>query len=59
MIINDLNNKVLKASFSKVITIDDDGDGAVYIFPDTKGFIAGIQKKRSAEKLHQILKRAR
>ena len=59
MIVNDLNNKVGRASFSKVITIEDDGDDAVYVFPNTEGFLKGIQQKKNAEKLHAILKRVR
>jgi len=57
MIVNDLENMVERTSFTKVITIEDAGDSAVYVFPDTKGFLAGVQKKRNAEKLHRILSR--
>ncbi|MHA1275315.1 MAG: hypothetical protein ACTSPD_02070 [Promethearchaeota archaeon] len=57
MIVNDLDRKILRASFSKTITINDDGENAIYIFPNTKSFIAGINKKKNAEQLHKILKR--
>jgi len=57
MIVNDYNNNTRKISFSKVITIEDDGEAGVYIFPNTQGFIDGIQSKKNAEKLHGILKR--
>ena len=59
MIVNDLNNKVIRASYSKVITIEDDGDDPVYVFPDTESFLKGIHQKQNAEKLHGILKRVR
>ena len=59
MIVNDFNNKVGSTGFSKVITFDDDGDDMVYVFPKTTEFIAEIQKKQNAEKLHQILKRVK
>ena len=58
MIINDLKNEVKTSVFSKIITIEDDDD-AVYVFPDTKSFIKGIEQKKNAEKLHQILKRVK
>jgi len=56
MIVNDLNNQVGTTRFSKVITIDDDGDDTTYVFPNTAHFIQGINHKRNAEKLHKILK---
>lgn len=59
MKINDYNNMIQGRSFSKVITIEDDGDADVYIFPNTNGFLDGIQRKKNAEKLHAILKRIR
>ena len=57
MIVNDYNNRVSSAGFSKVITIEDDGEDMVYVFPKTTEFISEIQKKRNAEKLHRMLKR--
>jgi hypothetical protein len=59
MIVNDYNNIIRRKSFSKVITIEDDGDADGYVFPNTNGFLDGIQRKRNAEKLHGILKRIR
>ena len=59
MIVNELKNQVGRAIYSKVITYEDDGEEMTYVFPSTKGFIEGIQKKRNAEKLHKILKNLR
>lgn len=59
MIVNDYKNIINQVSYSKVITIDDNDGENVYIFPDTKGFLNGIQKKRNAEKLHDVLRRIR
>ena len=44
MILNDLNTKV-KGKFYKEITIDDDGEDLVYVFPDTKEFLSIIRRK--------------
>ncbi|MHA1282969.1 MAG: hypothetical protein ACTSQP_10730 [Promethearchaeota archaeon] len=58
MIINDFNNKIYGNGFySKIITIEGDSEDTTYIFPKTDGFLESIQKKKNAEKLHQILKR--
>ena len=57
MIVNDYNNNITRTSFSKVVTIDDDGEADAYIFPNTTGFLDGIKRKQNAEKLHAILKR--
>ncbi|MGQ4875650.1 MAG: hypothetical protein ACP6IY_16405 [Promethearchaeia archaeon] len=58
MIINDFNNKIYGNGFySKIITIEDDSEDTTYIFPKTDRFLESIQKKKNAEKLHQILKR--
>ena len=58
MIVNDFfKNNVKRTIYSKVITLEDDGDDDVYIFPSTKGFLNSIQRKRNAEKLYGILNR--
>ncbi|MFX1568905.1 MAG: hypothetical protein ACFFCV_11135 [Promethearchaeota archaeon] len=44
MILNDLNEKV-KGKFFKEITIEDDGEDFVYVFPDTKEFLSIIRRK--------------
>ena len=59
MIVNELNNKIGRAIYSKVITIEDDGDDTVIVFPHTNKFIAQIEKKRNIEKLYGILKNVR
>jgi hypothetical protein len=43
MILNDMKIKV-KGRFFKEITIDDDGDDIVYVFPDTKDFISILRR---------------
>ena len=43
MILNDMKIKV-KGRFFKEITIDDDGDDIVYVFPDTKEFISILRR---------------
>jgi len=43
MILNDMKIKV-KGRFFKEITIDDDGDDVVYVFPDTKEFISILRR---------------
>ena len=43
MILNDMKIKV-KGRFFKEITIDDDGDNVVYVFPDTKEFISILRR---------------
>ncbi|MHA1146675.1 MAG: hypothetical protein ACTSR8_00335 [Promethearchaeota archaeon] len=58
MIVNDYNNRVSSGGFSKIITIEDNGEDTVYVFPKTTEFITEIQKKQNAEKLHHILKRS-
>lgn len=57
MIVNEYNNKVSRKGYSKTITVDDDGDGTTYVFPNTSEFLAEIQRKRNAEKLYKILNR--
>ncbi len=44
MIINELNTKVV-GKFVKEITIDDDGDSTVYVYPDTKEFLKVINRR--------------
>ncbi|MHA1193626.1 MAG: hypothetical protein ACTSR7_16575 [Promethearchaeota archaeon] len=34
----------VKGQFFKEITIDDDGDDVVYVFPDTKEFISIVRR---------------
>ena len=34
----------VKGRFFKEITIDDDGDDVVYVFPDTKEFISIVRR---------------
>ncbi|MDX1798956.1 MAG: hypothetical protein R3255_09940 [Candidatus Lokiarchaeia archaeon] len=41
---NDLNTKV-KGKFYKEITIEDDGEDFVYVFPDTKEFLSIMRRK--------------
>ena len=43
MILNDLKTKV-EGSFFKEITVEDDGDNIVYVFPDTKEFLSIIRR---------------
>jgi hypothetical protein len=50
MIVNDLNTKV-KGKFYKEITIEDDGEDLVYVFPDTKEFLSIIRRKELKKKL--------
>lgn len=42
--LNDLNTKV-GIKFSKEVTIEDDGDDIVYVFPDTSEFINVLKRK--------------
>lgn len=44
MILNDLNEKV-KGKFFKEITIEDDGEDFIYVFPDTKEFLSIMRRK--------------
>jgi len=44
MILNDLNTKV-EGKFYKEITIEDDSEDFIYIFPDTKEFLSIIRRK--------------
>lgn len=53
MILNDLNAKV-KGKFYKEITIEDDGEDLVYIFPDTKEFLSIIRRKEIKKKIHSL-----
>jgi hypothetical protein len=50
MILNDLNTKI-KGKFYKEITIEDDGDDFVYVFPDTKEFLSIMRRKEIKKKL--------
>jgi len=43
MILNDMNTKV-ERKFFREVTIEDDGDDIVYVFPDTKEFISIIRR---------------
>lgn len=43
MILNDMKTKV-EGKYIREITIEDDGDNIVYIFPDTKEFISIIKR---------------
>jgi hypothetical protein len=45
MIVNDLNKKVIGKFFKEIIVDDDDGEDIVYVFPDTKEFIAVLNRK--------------
>jgi len=44
MILSDLNTKV-KGKFYKEITIEDDGEDFIYVFPDTKEFLSIIRRR--------------
>jgi len=50
MILNDLNTKV-KGKFYKEITIEDDGEEFIYIFPDTKEFLSIMRRKEIKKEL--------
>jgi hypothetical protein len=50
MILNDLNTKI-KGKFYKEITIEDDGDDFVYVFPDTKEFLSIMRRKEIKKEL--------
>lgn len=50
MILNDLNTKV-KGKFYKEITIEDDGEDFVYVFPDTKEFLSIMRRKEIKKEL--------
>ena len=50
MILNDLNTKV-EGRFFKEITIDDDGDNFIYVFPNTKEFLSVIRRNLIKQKL--------
>jgi len=50
MILNDLNTKV-KGKFYKEITIEDDGEDLIYVFPDTKEFLYIIRRKEIKREL--------
>ena len=43
MILNDMKSKV-KGRFFREITIDDNNDDVVYVFPDTKEFISILRR---------------
>ncbi|MFW9941319.1 MAG: hypothetical protein ACFFBC_11730 [Promethearchaeota archaeon] len=48
MILNDLKAKV-DGGFSREITVEDDGEDLVYVFPDTKEFISILRRKLNKE----------
>ena len=50
MILNDLNTKV-KGKFYKEISIDDDGEDFIYVFPDTKEFLSIMRRKEIKKEL--------
>ncbi len=50
MILNDLNTKV-KGKFYKEITLEDDGEDFVYVFPDTKEFLSIMRRKEIKKEL--------
>ncbi|MFW9828749.1 MAG: hypothetical protein ACFFEY_14245 [Candidatus Thorarchaeota archaeon] len=52
MILNDLNAKV-KGKFYKEITIEDDGEDFVYVFPDTQEFLSIIRRKEMKKNLRK------
>ncbi|MFX1275184.1 MAG: hypothetical protein ACFFBP_12750 [Promethearchaeota archaeon] len=45
MRINDLEKKVSGLIFSKEMTVEDDGEGITYVFPDTKEFLSMAKRK--------------
>ena len=51
MILNDLTTKV-NGKFYKEITIEDDGEALVYVFPDTKEFLSIIRRKEIKKELN-------
>ncbi|MFX1312031.1 MAG: hypothetical protein ACFFHD_05415 [Promethearchaeota archaeon] len=50
MIVNDLKTKV-EGKFYREVTIEDDGEDIVYIFPDTQEFLSIIRRKLIKEKV--------
>lgn len=44
MFVNDLKQKI-DGKFTKEISIEDDGEGISYVFPDTKEFISIIKRR--------------
>ena len=50
MILNDLKTKV-EGRFYKEVTIKDDGENIVYVFPDTKEFLSMIRRNAINKKL--------
>jgi len=53
MIVNDLKAKV-DGKFYREVTIEDDGEDIIYIFPDTKEFLSIIRRKEISQKLKDI-----
>jgi hypothetical protein len=53
MILNDLNTKV-EGKFYKEITVDDDVDDFVYVFPDTKEFLSIIRRNDIKKEIMRI-----
>lgn len=53
MILNDLKTKVegREGRFFKEITIEDNGENIVYVFPDTKEFLSIIRRNTIKKKL--------
>jgi hypothetical protein len=50
MILNDLKTKI-EGSFYKEITVEDDGENIVYVFPDTTEFLSIIRRNAIKKKL--------
>jgi len=51
MILNDLKSKVEEGRFFKEITIEDNGENIVYVFPDTKEFLSIVRRNTIKKKL--------
>ncbi len=53
MILNDLKTKVEinRNRFFKEVTIEDNGENIVYVFPDTKEFLSIIRRNTIKKKL--------
>jgi hypothetical protein len=48
MILNDMK-LTINGKFVKEITIDDDGEDIIYVFPDTSQFISIMKRKLTRE----------
>ncbi|MFX1574745.1 MAG: hypothetical protein ACFFB0_18575 [Promethearchaeota archaeon] len=53
MIVNDLKTKV-DGKFYREVTIEDDGEDIIYVFPDTKEFLSIIRRKEISQKLKKM-----